>query len=82
MANNKSPGSNGFAAHFSSFPEKIGHFSVSSLNNWYENGKLSCTQKQGIITCKPQKGMYLYVYNLTVQPPPAVSMSQKTCKGW
>lgn len=57
MANNKSPGSDGFTAEFFKvFWKNIGHFIVHSLNHGYEIGELSCTQKQGIITCIPKEG--------------------------
>lgn len=64
MANNKSPGSDGFTAEFFKvFWKNLGHFIVRSLNHgyeiWnhgYEIGELSFTQKQGIITCIPKEG--------------------------
>lgn len=57
MANNKSPGSDGFTAEFFKvFWKNLGHFIVRSLNHGYEIGELSCTQKQGIITCIPNEG--------------------------
>ena len=57
MANNKSPGSDGFSAEFfKMFWKKLGHFVVRSLNHGYDTGELSVTQKQGVITCIPKDG--------------------------
>ena len=55
MANNKSPGSDGFTAEFFKFffPD-LGHFLVRSLNYAFKSGELSVTQKQGVITCLPK----------------------------
>lgn len=38
------------------FWKNLGNFIVRSLYHGYENGELSCTQKQGIITCIPKEG--------------------------
>ena len=55
MSNNKSPGSDGFTTEFFKFFWiDIGHFLVRSINYAYENGELSSTQKEGIITCLPK----------------------------
>ena len=55
MKNNKSPGSDGFSCEFFKFFYKdLGHFLVRSLNYGFNNGSLSITQRQGIITCIPK----------------------------
>ena len=55
MANNKSPGSDGFTAEFYKFFwSDLGHFFVKSINYGYNFGELSTTQKEGIITCIPK----------------------------
>ena len=55
MKNNKSPGSDGFTAEFFKFFWKdLGEFLVRSINNSFEIGDLSSTQKEGIITCIPK----------------------------
>ena len=57
MKNNKSPGSDGFTTEFYKFFfTDIGIFLVRSLNHGFEVGKLSITQKQGVITCIPKEG--------------------------
>lgn len=38
------------------FWKNLGHFIVRSLNHGYVIGELSCTQKQGIITCISKEG--------------------------
>ena len=55
MKNNKTPGSDGFSTEFLKFFWKDLHFFVvESLNYGSEQGELSVTQKQGIITCLPK----------------------------
>ena len=55
MANNKSPGSDGFTAEFFKFFwVDIGQLLVRAINCGYEIGELSSTQKEGIITCIPK----------------------------
>lgn len=55
MKNNKSPGTDGFTAEFFKFFwSDLGIFIVRSINDAYEKGELSVTQKQGIITCIPK----------------------------
>ena len=55
MKNNKSPGSDGFSAEFFKFFWKdIGDFFVRSINFSFNNGQLSITQKEGLITCIPK----------------------------
>ena len=56
MKNKKSPGSDGFTAEFyKCFWKDIGWFVCRSLNEGYQNGKLSQFQSQGIITCIPKE---------------------------
>jgi hypothetical protein len=55
MSNNTSPGNDGFTVEFFKFFWKdIGVFLVRSINYAYAKGKLSVTQKQGVITCIPK----------------------------
>ena len=55
MSNNKSPGSDGFSAEFFKvFWKVLGQFIVRSINYGFQNGDLSVTQKEGIITCIPK----------------------------
>ena len=55
MKNNKSPGSDGFSVEFFKFFYKdIIVFIGRAINEGYRLGKLSVTQKQGIITCIPK----------------------------
>ena len=56
MANNRSPGSDGFGADFfKMFWNNLGHFIVRSLNFGFLKGELSITQREGIITCIPKE---------------------------
>ena len=55
MKNNKTPGSDGFSTEFFKiFWRDLKHFVVDSLNYGLQEGELSVTQKQGIITCLPK----------------------------
>ena len=55
MKSNRSPGSDGFTCEFfKTFWKQIGAFVVRSINYAYQEGHLSVTQKQGIITCLPK----------------------------
>ena len=55
MKNDKSPGTDGFSAEFfKCFWSRIGVFVVRALNDGYRKGKLSNTQRQGVITCIPK----------------------------
>lgn len=56
MKNDKSPGSDGFTTEFFKvFWKDIGTFLVRSINCGFEQGELSVTQKEGIITCIPKE---------------------------
>ena len=51
----KSPGTDGFGAEFfKCFWKQLGPFVVRVLNKAFEDGELSTTQKEGIITCIPK----------------------------
>ena len=55
MKNGKSPGSDGYTTEFFKFFWKdIGKFVFRSIRYGYNQGELSVTQKQGIITCIPK----------------------------
>ena len=55
MANNSSPGNDGFTVEFFKFFwNDIGTLLVRSINYAYVKGELSITQKQGVITCIPK----------------------------
>jgi len=55
MANNKSPGSDGYTVEFYKFfINDLGVYLVRSLNDAFNSGKLSITQRQGVITCIPK----------------------------
>ena len=55
MKNNKSPGTDGFPVEFYKFFwTDIGKFLINSLNESFNTGRLSFTQKQSIITCIPK----------------------------
>ena len=55
MANGKSPGSDGYPAEFYKFFwQDIGEYLMNSLNEAFEVGELSHTQKQGVITLLPK----------------------------
>ena len=54
MSNNRSPGSDGFSAEFFKvFWKKIYYFIVRSINDGFNKGLLSVTQREGVITCIP-----------------------------
>ena len=56
MKNNKSPGLDGFTVtFFKFFWANMSHFILKSLNYRYQNGSISITQKQGVITCIPKQ---------------------------
>ena len=55
MSNNKSPGVDGYSCEFFKFFWKdVGKLLIRSLNYGFELGKLSITQKQGIISILPK----------------------------
>ena len=55
MKKDKSPGSDGFTVEFfKMFWGHLGWLVVRSLNESYEKGELSITQKRGILTCLPK----------------------------
>lgn len=55
MKSNKSPGSDGFSAEFFKFfYNDIKTFIKRAINEGYREGKLSVTQRQGLITCLPK----------------------------
>ena len=55
MKHSKSPGTDGFNAEFFKvFWSKIGMLVVRALNWGFRKGELSCTQREGIITCIPK----------------------------
>ena len=55
MKNNKSPGSDGFTVEmFKFFYDDLKVFIQRAINEGYRIGKLSTTQRQGIITCLPK----------------------------
>ena len=56
MKSEKSPGLDGYTAEFYKFFWiDLGIFVLRSINYGYENGSLSVTQKQGVITCLPKQ---------------------------
>ena len=60
MKNYRSPGNSGFTIEFFKFFFKdIGEFLVRAINYGFEEGKLSITQRQGVITCIPKEGKNL-----------------------
>ena len=55
MKHEKSPGTDGFGAEFfKCFWKQLGPFVVRALNKAFEDGELSTTPKEGIITCIPK----------------------------
>ena len=51
----KSPGTDGMSVDFFKFFWKqLGPFVVRSLNDGFNNGKMSITQREGIIVCLPK----------------------------
>ena len=55
MKNDKSPGTDGFTVNFFKFFWKdLGNFIIRSLNEGFVEGKMSITQREGIITCIPK----------------------------
>ena len=57
MQSDKSPGSSGYTSEFFKFFwVDLGMFLVRSINYGFKTGKLSITQRQGVITCIPKEG--------------------------
>ena len=55
MKNGKSPGTDGMTVDFFKFFWKdLGHFVIKSLNEGFKMGKMSITQREGIIVCIPK----------------------------
>ena len=55
--NDKSPGSDGYTVEFfKCFFVDLGNFIVRSINCGFSKGKMSATQRQGVITCIPEEG--------------------------
>ena len=55
MKNDKSPGTDGFTVNFFKFFWKdLGNFIIRSLNEGFVEGKMSISQREGIITCIPK----------------------------
>ena len=55
MKNNKSPGSDGFTVEFFKFfYNDLKTFICKAINEGYREGKMSITQRQGVITCLPK----------------------------
>ena len=60
MKNNKSPGNSGYTTEFFKFFFRdLGHYLVRSINHGFVEGKLSITQRQGVITCIPKENKNL-----------------------
>ena len=56
MKNDKSPGSDGYSAEFYKFFYRdIGIFLLRSINEGFEKGELTSSQKQGVIICIPKE---------------------------
>lgn len=66
MKLNKSPGNDGFTAEFyQTFWPVLGESLVDTLNDAFERGELSASQKQGVITLIEKEGkdsMYIQNY--------------------
>ena len=57
MQSDKSPGSSGYTSEFFKFFwVDLGMFLVRSIYYGFKTGKLSITQRQGVITCIPKEG--------------------------
>ena len=64
MKNNKSPGNSGFSNEFFKFFFiDVGIFLIRSINHGFITGKLSVTQRQGVITCLPKEGKNIQKLN-------------------
>ena len=57
LNNGKSPGSDGYTAEFYKFFfADLKYFLLRSINYGFQEGEMSVTQKQGVITCIPKEG--------------------------
>ena len=56
MKNGKSPGSDGFTVEFFKvfWTKRLNHIVVRAINDGFQKGEMSSTQKEGIITCIPK----------------------------
>ena len=55
MKHSKSPGTDGFNAEFFNVFFSLSNLVVRALNWGFRKGELSCTQREGIITCIPER---------------------------
>ena len=57
LNNEKSPGSDGYAAEFfKCFFKDVGMLVLRSINDGFEKGEMSITQKHGVTTCISKEG--------------------------
>ena len=57
LNNGKSPGSDGYTAEFYKFFfADLKYFLLRSINYGFQEGEMSVTQRQGVITCIPKEG--------------------------
>ena len=56
MKNGKSPGSDGFSVEFFKVfsKKRLGNLVVRTINDGFDKGEMSPTQKEGIIICIPE----------------------------
>ena len=82
MKNNTSPGSDGYTVEFFKFFWKdIGIFLIRSMNEGYNKGELSITQKQGIISILP-KGDKPREFIKNWRPISLLNVSYKIASAW
>ena len=81
MKNNKSPGSSGFNVEFFKFFwTDLGTFLVNAINYGFQNGELSITQREGVVTCIP-KGNKCKKYLKNWRPISLLNVSYKIASG-